>query len=60
MQGSGGDSSLNEKGRAQAQAFYEAYRHVKFDKVYTSALKRTRESVIKFIESGIPSESLSG
>jgi broad specificity phosphatase PhoE len=60
VQGSGVDSSLNEKGVAQTQAFYQAYKHIKFDKVYTSALKRTRESVIKFIEAGIPVEALAG
>lgn len=60
MQGSGVDSSLNEKGIAQTQAFYEAYKHIKFDKVYTSVLKRTRESVIKFIDAGIPVEALAG
>lgn len=60
VQGSGIDSSLNEKGRAQALAFYNSYEGVRFDKIYTSRLKRTTESVANFIESGIPHESLSG
>ncbi|HET9054197.1 MAG TPA: histidine phosphatase family protein [Cyclobacteriaceae bacterium] len=60
VQGSGVDSSLNEKGRAQAQAFYHAFRTIKFDKVYTSTLKRTKESVAAFIEQGIPTEALAG
>jgi len=60
VQGSGVDSSLNAKGMAQAQAFFEMYKHIKFDKIYTSTLKRTRESVSGFIELGIPTESLSG
>jgi probable phosphoglycerate mutase len=60
VQGSGIDSSLNEKGRAQARAFFEAYRDVPFDKVYTSALRRTSESVSGFLELGIPTESLAG
>ncbi len=60
VQGSGVDSSLNEKGKAQAQAFYDAFRAVKFDKVYTSVLKRTKESVTRFIEQGIPTEALAG
>lgn len=60
VQGSGVDSSLNEKGRAQAEAFFEAYKHVVFDKIYTSTLKRTRESVMGFIQTGIPTESLGG
>jgi broad specificity phosphatase PhoE len=60
VQGSGVDSSLNEKGQAQGQAFYEAYKHIKFDKIYTSVLKRTRETVTSFIAAGIPVESLVG
>ncbi|MBX2896178.1 MAG: histidine phosphatase family protein [Cyclobacteriaceae bacterium] len=60
VQGSGVDSSLNARGMAQAKAFYEMYKHVQFDKVYTSALKRTSESVAGFIESGLPTESLNG
>ncbi len=60
MQGSGVDSSLNENGRAQAQAFYQAYGHVAFDKIYTSALKRTVQSIQPFIDLGIPVEQLSG
>jgi broad specificity phosphatase PhoE len=60
VQGSGIDSSLNEKGRAQALAFYNSYKSVKFDKIYTSRLKRTTESVVNFIQTGIPHESLGG
>lgn len=60
MQGSGVDSSLNETGRKQAQAFYESYQHIRFDKVYTSALQRTVQSVQMFIDSGVPHEKLSG
>lgn len=60
VQGSGVDSSLNAKGMAQARAFFEMYKQIAFDKIYTSTLKRTRESVSGFIELGIPTESLSG
>lgn len=60
VQGSGIDSSLNEKGRAQALAFYSSYKNVKFDKIYTSRLKRTTESVVNFIQTGIAHESLGG
>ncbi len=56
VQGGGVDSSLNEKGMQQAQAFWEAYHHIPFDKVYTSALVRTQQSVKKFIENNIPHE----
>jgi broad specificity phosphatase PhoE len=60
VQGSGVDSSLNDLGRQQAQAFYEAYKHLPFSKIYTSALRRTVESVQSFIDSGIPHERLIG
>ncbi|MFN6088457.1 MAG: histidine phosphatase family protein [Cyclobacteriaceae bacterium] len=60
VQGSGVDSSLNSTGQAQARAFFKMYRDVPYDKIYTSALKRTKESVQDFISMGIPHESLTG
>jgi broad specificity phosphatase PhoE len=60
VQGSGVDTSLNEKGRGQAKAFFNSYKSIRFDKVYTSALKRSQESVQGFIDLGIPHEKLSG
>jgi broad specificity phosphatase PhoE len=57
VQGSGVDSELNELGHTQADAFYEAYQHIPFDKVYTSALQRTTQSVSKFIAKNIPHEA---
>ena len=60
VQGSGVDSSLNRQGRLQAEAFYNTYKAVPFDKVYTSALKRTKETVASFLDQGIPWESLAG
>ncbi|MBS1949959.1 MAG: histidine phosphatase family protein [Bacteroidetes bacterium] len=60
VQGSGVDSSLNETGLAQAKAFFDAYSHVQFDKIYTSKLKRTVESVARFIELGISHEAHAG
>ncbi len=60
MQGSGVDSSLNETGRAQAEAFWQAYRGVKFDKIYVSRLRRTMESVQRFADAGVPVESFEG
>jgi broad specificity phosphatase PhoE len=60
VQGSGVDSSLNERGQAQARAFFDHYKTVPFDKVYTSSLKRTRETVQGFLDLGIPSEALPG
>jgi len=60
VQGSGIDAPLNETGIAQARAFYNAYSHLQFDKIYTSTLQRTIQSVQFFIDAGIPYESLSG
>ncbi|WP_461127895.1 histidine phosphatase family protein [Spirosoma aerophilum] len=60
VQGSGVDSDLNDMGRAQAQAFFHAYQHVPFNKVYISGLKRTYQTAEPFIELGIPFEKLTG
>lgn len=58
VQGSGVDASLNDTGRAQARAFFDAYRHVPFERIYTSVLKRSKETVQPFVESGITAESM--
>ncbi|MFT7150457.1 MAG: broad specificity phosphatase PhoE [Nonlabens sp.] len=58
VQGSGIDSDLNELGRAQGSAFFNAYGNVAFDKVYVSGLKRTHQSVANFLEKPIPHEKL--
>lgn len=60
VQGSGVDSSLNDRGRSQARAFFEMYKGIAFQKVYTSALKRTTETVQPFLDLGIPKEALAG
>ncbi|SKC82277.1 histidine phosphatase family protein [Ohtaekwangia koreensis] len=60
VQGSGVDTDLNDRGREQAQAFFEMYKDVPFQKVYTSALKRTHQSVKGFLELGLPHEQLAG
>ncbi|GAB3560936.1 histidine phosphatase family protein [Spirosoma luteolum] len=60
VQGSGVDSDLNAMGRAQAQAFFEAYQHVPFQKIFISGLKRTYQTAEPFISLGIPYESLTG
>lgn len=60
VQGSGVDTSLNEKGRGQASAFFNAYKGIQFDKIYTSTLKRSQESVKDFLTLGIPHEQLAG
>lgn len=60
VQGSGVDTDLNELGRKQADAFFEAYKHIPFDKVYTSALKRSQQSVKRFLDLGLPHDALVG
>ena len=60
VQGRGVNTDLNELGRKQGEAFYQYYKHVSFDKVYTSALKRTHQTVKSFIEQGTPWEQLPG
>jgi len=54
VQGRGMDTDLNEAGRKQAEAFYKAYKHIPFDKIYTSTLKRTHQTVQRFVDDGIP------
>jgi len=60
VQGRGIDADLNETGQQQARAFYEKYKHVPFQKVYVSSLKRTRQTSQGFIEAGIPWEPHEG
>ena len=60
VQGRGVDSDLNDTGRAQAAAFFNHYSAVAFDKIYTSALKRTHQTVRQFIELGLPWEQHEG
>jgi broad specificity phosphatase PhoE len=60
VQGSGVDADLNDMGRAQAQAFFQAYQHVPFSKVYISTLKRTLQTAQSFIDLGIPYERQAG
>ncbi len=45
VQGRGVDSSLNSRGRGQAETFYQLHKHLQFDRIYTSALKRTQETM---------------
>ncbi|MDP1726471.1 MAG: histidine phosphatase family protein [Bacteroidota bacterium] len=52
VQGSGVDMPLNELGKQQAQKFYQFYKSIRFKMIYTSALIRTQQSVLPFIEVG--------
>ncbi|MCW5909403.1 MAG: histidine phosphatase family protein [Chitinophagales bacterium] len=54
VQGKGVNAPLNETGRKQADAFYNVYRHVKFDLVYTSSLLRAIQTADSFIKAGVP------
>lgn len=54
VQGRGMDTDLNEHGKEQSEAFYQAYKEIPFDKVYTSTLKRTHQTIKKFIDNKIP------
>ena len=60
VQGSGIDAPLNEVGRVQARAFYEAYHQVPFQRVYTSTLQRSIQSVQQFLDDGLPHTKLAG
>jgi probable phosphoglycerate mutase len=60
VQGSGVDTDLNDLGRSQAKAFFAAYKHTPFNKVYTSVLKRSQQSVQQFIDLGVPHLALAG
>lgn len=54
VQGRGIDSPLNAQGQREAEAFYKAYKHVTFDKVYTSTLQRTYQTIERFVHDGVP------
>ncbi len=60
VQGSGIDAPLNEVGQMQAQAFYDAYHQMPFQKVYTSVLQRSIQSVQSFLNNGLPHTKLAG
>ena len=60
VQGSGIDAPLNDLGFAQSDAFFEKYSKTTFDKIYLSGLRRTHETILPFIEMGIPYERHDG
>lgn len=60
VQGGSVDTDLNKTGRAQARQFFNHYKHIPFDKVYTSTLKRSQQSVQLFIDLPIPHEAFGG
>ncbi|EAZ80031.1 histidine phosphatase family protein [Algoriphagus machipongonensis] len=54
VQGSGINADINETGRKQAACFFEAYKGVKFDQLYHTALIRTQQSIQSFLDLGTP------
>ncbi|MEQ9297476.1 MAG: histidine phosphatase family protein [Cyclobacteriaceae bacterium] len=60
VQGSGIDAPLNDTGRLQANAFYEAYKDYPFEKAFVSALIRTHQSIERFTSNGLPCQVESG
>lgn len=60
VQGRGMDTDLNKRGWQQAEAFYEAYKHIPFDKIYSSTLKRTHQTIKKFTDANIPWAQFAG
>ncbi|HSI90655.1 MAG TPA: histidine phosphatase family protein [Adhaeribacter sp.] len=60
VQGSGVDAPLNATGQWQAGRFFQHYKDIPFDKVYTSELQRAQQSVAGFVNLGIPAEAYSG
>ena len=58
IQGSEVDSDINDIGDNQSKSFYDYYQNVNFDKIYTSDLKRTFQTVKRFTENGTEYEKL--
>ena len=54
VQGSGVDTDINELGQQQADAFFQAYKHIPFQRIYVSSLKRTHQTVAPFAPLNIP------
>jgi broad specificity phosphatase PhoE len=52
VQGKGINLPLNELGLRQARAFFEAYKDVPFDHIYTSSLLRAQETIYPFRDTG--------
>ena len=58
IQGSEVDSELNEVGIKQSELFYDFYKELDIKKIYVSGLKRTLQTVKRFIDNGIPYEKI--
>ena len=60
VQGRYVNSKLSKKGYRQATAFFDAYKNVPFQKIYISTLQRTKQTVQKFLDLGLPCKKLPG
>ncbi|MEM6633561.1 MAG: histidine phosphatase family protein, partial [Bacteroidota bacterium] len=60
VQGGGVDSDLNSTGIKQANAFFQYYQHIEFDKVYCSTLKRTQQTLGPWKQKGYVFEEAEG
>ncbi|BDD04073.1 histidine phosphatase family protein [Aureibacter tunicatorum] len=60
VQGRKIDADLNEKGREQADSFYNKYKAFDFDVCFTSTLKRTHQTVDGFLKDGLQWYQFSG
>ncbi|MFM6952281.1 MAG: histidine phosphatase family protein [Bacteroidota bacterium] len=56
VQGSGVDTDINSLGQQQADAFFQAYKHIPFQRIYVSSLKRTHQTVAPFAPLNIPTQ----
>lgn len=56
IQGKGVNLPLNELGQKQAQQFFDAYKHIPFDKMYASSLLRAQQSIERFKQQNVPLE----
>ncbi|MEM6764631.1 MAG: histidine phosphatase family protein [Bacteroidota bacterium] len=54
VQGSGIDSNINMEGAEQARKFFSFYKHISFDGIYASTLKRTSQTLSPWLEKDIP------
>jgi len=58
VQGQSLDGDLSDEGYKQADIFYLTFKDFHFDKIYISGLKRTCNSVKRFIDSNVPYETM--
>ncbi len=59
VQGKGVNLPLNELGQRQAKAFFDAYKDVPFDGMYTSTLLRAQQTIYPFRDLGLSYEIFS-